>query len=133
MSHENMIWITGNWYEDQCKFVISRLYIILMRNRFMEEEFCREKSKLNGILFPKIVLFLLILKYATVRQVTHNNVTLVGKCVIFIPDNKSKIRDTHILFNNFYLTASTMVTRACINVTLQVHFLSCWFYSPCNS
>jgi hypothetical protein len=85
-----------------------------------------EKLKVNWMkyFFPKIVPFLLTLKYARVRQATHNNVTLVGKCVIFIPDNKSKIRHTH----TFYLTIFTWLHIQWLHgraLMLRYKYISC--------
>jgi hypothetical protein len=69
-------------------------------------------------------------RYGGAGQATDDNVKRRRIDAIYLLDNSGK-KDGHtfIIFNTYWFSTATMVTRTLLNVTLYVHYLSCLIHA----
>jgi len=117
---------TGAIYEDQYKFlIISHSFLLKMKKKV--SEICIRKTKshiLNLMNFSKILPFVYYGgKCCTAVWATNDNMAH-AHCML----GTYGYKHTYRVCNNYCFSTVTKNARKRLDVTLQIHCLSCWYY-----
>jgi len=108
--------------------VISHWIILRMKN--VSDKSCRENQNtlmFNKVLFWKSCQFMRLcgwLWYSQSGDKWHCNAAQ-KRCSLHARMTKARIQ-AHTMLYNYWSSMATVVMRTCLNVTLDVHFLSCF-------